>query len=131
MATTIYQRANDAAGLAVTMIQGPREQLAGARADLAQLDEWLRVCEERRLDNEETLLPAVCMEIAASSVAPEYLQAAALRKGLAIGPVQAAIFDAEGEVMEIINRIQGNVLWMTDEPDPEDRLTITNPRLPL
>jgi hypothetical protein len=106
-----------------------QQRLDGVRSDLAQLDEWLRVCEETRMLNEEVLSKQSCLQIVTSEVAPDYLKAAAEREDRDITAVQDSIFDAEGEVMKRINTLVGQALWTEDEADKEDCGTIKQPTL--
>ena len=129
MAATIYCLANEAADLAPKRVLTNQQRLDGVRSDLAQLDEWLRVCEETRMLNEEVLPKQSCLQIVTSEVAPDYLKAAAEREDRDITAVQDSIFDAEGEVMKRINTLVGQALWTDDEAAKEDCGTIKQPTL--
>lgn len=117
MAATIHCLVNEAADLATKRVLTNQQRLDGVRSDLAQLDEWLRVCEETRMLNEEVLPQQSCLQIVTSEVAPDYLKAAAEREDRDITAVQDSIFDAEGEVMKRINTLVGQALWTEDEAD--------------
>jgi hypothetical protein len=129
VAATIHCLVNEAADLATKRVLTSQQQLDGVRSDLAQLDEWLRVCEETRMLNEEVLPKPSCLQIVTSEVAPDYLKAAAEREDRDITAVQDSIFDAEGEVMKRINTLVGQALWTDDEADKEDCITIKQPTL--
>ena len=129
MAATIHCLVNEAADLATKRMLTNQQRLDGVRSDLAQLDEWLRVCEETRMLNEEVLPKQSCLQIVTSEVAPDYLKAAAEREDRDITAVQDSIFDAEGEVMKRLNTLVGQALWTDDEADKEDCATIKQPTL--
>jgi len=129
VAATIYCLANEAADLAPKRVLTNQQRLDGVRSDLAQLDEWLRVCEETRMLNEEVLPKQSCLQIVTSEVAPDYLKAAAEREDRDITAVQDSIFDAEGEVMKRLNTLVGQALWTDDEADKADCATIKQPTL--
>lgn len=124
MAATIHCLVNEAADLATKRVLTNQQRLDGVRSDLAQLDEWLRVCEETRMLNEEVLPKTSCLQIVTSEVAPDYLKAAAEQGDRDITAVQDSIFDAEGEVMKRINTLVGQALWTDDDVDKEDCATI-------
>ncbi|MHB1524887.1 MAG: hypothetical protein ACYCZN_01180 [Candidatus Dormibacteria bacterium] len=110
MTVNVYQRTNDLAIAQETRVLTASLALEGVRADLALLDEWLRICEEARLDDFSALPRDVCEEIALSPVATDALRQAAAKEKRQITPVQDAIFDAQELVMHRISTILGQVI---------------------
>lgn len=105
-----YERVSDFAFAQEACALIARRDLAAARAELALLDDWLRICEEARLADLAVLPIEVCVDMATSSTAPHGLREAAIHANCEITPIQDAIFDAEQIVMRRISSILGSLI---------------------
>lgn len=111
-----YERVNDFAFEPEARALIARRDLAAARAELALLDEWLRICEEARLADLAVLPIETCVDMATSCAAPHGVREAAIHANCGITPIQDAIFDAERTVMRRIS----SLLWPLIEEAEED-----------